>query len=102
MMPERLLHQLQQYGDAIFQALAMLMLGIVVSLGRDMQKAEPDPVRVIVGRAVTTGILALGAGSVLAVIPGLPFLGLLGLAAALASLGTGFLERAFFEWMAKK
>lgn len=98
---EKLLQPLVASAEHLFQASAMAMLGVMVSLGRDLQKAQPDPARVIVGRAVTTGGLSLAAGSLLAIVPDLPFLALLGLAAGLASLGAGFLERALLTWLRK-
>lgn len=98
-MFERFFAHLTQYTDSLFHATSMLLIGVLVSLGRDMQRVETVPVRGMVGRAITTAILALSAGSVLAVIPGMPWIGLIGLSAALASLGTDFLERAVLAWL---
>lgn len=96
---EKIAHTLATNAENMLQAATMAILGVVVSLGRDLQQAEPDPMRIIVGRAITTAALSLAAGTLLAIIPEMPFLGLLGLAAGLASLGSAFLERALLTWL---
>jgi len=48
---------------------------------------------VVIGRAICTGGVAMSAGAVLVWVPELSILGQVGVAAALASLGTAGLER---------
>lgn len=98
--PESIVRQLTIWWQDILQALGMIACGIVVSIGRDMQqRPEPPPIRVVFWRAVSTGLLSLGAGSILVIVPNLPLLGLLGLSAAIASLGSDFLERLVMRVM---
>jgi len=47
----------------------------------------------VIGRAICTGGVAMSAGAVLVWVPELSILGQVGVAAALASLGTAGLER---------
>lgn len=98
---ERIVQTLAIHLDHLLQAALLIVLGSVVSVGRDMQARYPEPIRIVIGRAISTGILALGAGSALAIIPGLPLLALLGIAATLASLGAGFLERIATAWLTR-
>lgn len=96
---EKIAYALAENAENMIQAATMAILGVMVSLSKDLQQARPDTSRIVVGRAISTGALALASGSILAFVPDLPFLALLGLAAGLASLGTGFIERALLAWL---
>lgn len=78
--------------DNIFQALAFTGIGMLIALGQILQAKEPITFKQALGRCITTGGLALVAGSVLALFPGLPFIAQIGIAAMLASLGNSGLE----------
>lgn len=76
----------------IFQAITFSAIGVMIAVGQILQNNDPITWRVAVGRCITSGGLALVAGSGLALIPDLPFIALVGLAAMLASLGNSGLE----------
>ncbi len=74
-------------------------IGAAIGLGQLLLSDEPITWRRVVGRALVTGGLALGAAAALVWIPGLPFPALAGIAAATASLGTSGLERLFQKFI---
>lgn len=94
-MPERILSWWSQVADALLFA----AIGIAIGLGQALRDRELNRT-IVVGRAISTGGLAVAAGSVLILWPDLPLLGQLGVAALLASLGTSGLEqlaRRYFQ-----
>lgn len=68
-------------------------IGALVGLGKLLMSKEPLSFRLMLGRTLVSTGLAVAAGSVLAFIPGVSQLGLIGLAAASSVLGEQFLER---------
>lgn len=79
--------------DTILQAALFALVGILIALGHYLRELPPrPPVSVLIGRALTTGGLAVAAGAALAFVPSLPMIGQIGIAAALASLGTTGVE----------
>jgi len=90
-MPEKVIEYLEQIGNALLFAL----VGISIGLGQLLASGEVLTARIIIGRALSTGGIAMAAGAVLVWVPDVPMLGQIGIAAALASLGTSGLERLF-------
>lgn len=90
-MPEKIAH----WWDQIATAMLFATVGIFIGVGQLLASKEQLTTRIIIGRALSTGGIAIGAGSALVWLPDLPLLGQLGIAAALASLGTSGLERIF-------
>lgn len=90
-MPEKIVGYLEQVANALLFSL----VGISIGLGQLLASGEVLTARIIVGRALSTGGIAMAAGAVLVWVPDVPMLGLFGVAAALASLGTSGLERFF-------
>lgn len=90
-MPEKVIGYLEQIRNALLFAL----VGISIGLGQLLASGEVLTARIIVGRALSTGGIAMAAGTVLVWVPDVPMLGQIGVAAALASLGTSGLERLF-------
>lgn len=90
-MPEKVIGYLEQIGNALLFSL----VGISIGLGQLLASGEALTARIIIGRALSTGGIAMAAGAVLVWVPDVPMLGQIGVAAALASLGTSGLERLF-------
>lgn len=78
--------------DAIPHALAFVIVGVLTAVGQMLQSTSPITWRIAVGRSITTGGMGLVAGAALAVFPDLSFIAQLGIAAALASLGSSGIE----------
>lgn len=78
--------------EALPQAAAFVITGVMIAIGQMMQSKDPITWRIATGRCITTGGIAVVAGSALALFPGLPFVAQIGIAAALASLGNSGLE----------
>jgi hypothetical protein len=91
-MPDRVIETVSQWRETIYQAMAFALVGVLIAIGQIMQSREPITWRAAVGRCITTGGIALVAGSALTLFPGLPFIAQVGIAAALASLGNSGLE----------
>ena len=90
-MPDKFLAWYEQVAHAIiFSA-----IGISIGLGQLLASNEQLTPRIIIGRALSTGGIAMASGAVLVWIPDLPLIGQIGIAAVLASLGTSGLERVF-------
>lgn len=94
-MPERLVETLATWREHLAHALLFSLIGVSIGLGQLLASQERLTPRIIVGRALSTGGLAMAAGLVLVWVPDLPLVGQIGAAAALASLGTSGLERTF-------
>lgn len=90
-MPEKITHWWEQIASALLFA----GVGISIGVGQLLASKEVLTIRIIIGRSLSTGGIAIAAGSALVWLPDLPLLGQLGIAAALASLGTSGLERIF-------
>lgn len=90
-MPDRFI----AWYEHIAQALLFALVGIAIGVGQLLASSEVLTWRIIVGRALSTGGIAMGAGAVLVWVPELTLVGQIGVAAALASLGTSGLEKMF-------
>lgn len=90
-MPERLIGFFEQIANAILFA----FVGISIGIGQLLASQDVLTWRIIIGRSLSTGGIAMGAGAVLVWVPELPLLGQVGVASALASLGTSGLEKLF-------
>lgn len=94
-MPEKDLSNLSSTLDALMTSALFAMIGVSIGVGRLLLSEELISARLLIGRAISTGGIAMAAGAVLVWVPSLPLLGQIGIAAGLASLGTSGLERLF-------
>jgi len=94
-MTEKFLLVWQTLGEALSTAALFSFVGVLIGIGKLMSSGEPLSPRLVIGRAISTGGIAVAAGAILVWVPGLSLLGQIGVAAALASLGTSGLERLF-------
>jgi len=85
------LHWVQTFATPMLFA----FVGVCIGLGQLLASGEVLTLRIIIGRSLSTGGIAMAAGAVLVWVPDLPMVGQIGVAAALASLGTSGLERLF-------
>ncbi len=90
-MPGKVLSLIDQMANALMFA----VVGITIGVGQLLASAEVLNWRIIIGRSLSTGGIAMAAGAILVWVPDLPLLGQIGVAAGLASLGTSGLERMF-------
>ncbi|MBS1143358.1 MAG: putative Holin [Proteobacteria bacterium] len=90
-MSEKLIHWWEQIATTALFA----FVGISIGIGQLLASGEAMTPRIIIGRSLCTGGIAMAAGAVLVWVPDLPIIGQVGVAAALASLGTSGLERMF-------
>lgn len=80
--------------NADYKLLAILAaIGAMVGIGQLLNSEQPITWRAAAGRAIVTCGLSVSAGLILALLPAVPPLAVIGLAATSASLGTSFLER---------
>lgn len=94
-MLERLSEVGRYWYDQFASSLMFALVGIVIGFGQLLSGSERLTFRLLLGRALSTGGLAMAAGVVLVWVPELSMAGQMGVAAGLASLGTSGLERAF-------
>lgn len=92
-MPERLITAAAEWREAIAQALLFAAIGLVIGLGQLLGSKERMSWRIVVGRCLSSAGIATAAGVILLAMPNVSPLAQIGLAAALASLGTSGLER---------
>lgn len=76
------------------------VVGVTIGVGQLLASGEVLTWRIIIGRSLSTGGIAMAAGAVLVWVPDLPLIGQIGVAAALASLGTSGLEKVFQRMLA--
>jgi hypothetical protein len=89
-------------GEDVWKLLAGLAItGAVLGLGKLLASSEKLTARLIIGRAIVSGGLAVGAGSLLAFIDGLHVIALCGFAAVIAVLGEQFVERLINSYTKK-
>lgn len=94
-MPEKVITVAVHWWEQIMQLLFFAVIGTTIGLGQLLASSEVLTARIIVGRALSTGGVAMAAGAVLIWIPDVPLIAQFGVAAALASLGTSGLEKLF-------
>lgn len=94
-MFEKSVEVLKHWHEQISSSLLFSVVGITIGLGQILSSNERITTRLLLGRSLSTGGLAMAAGIVLVWVPELPMVGQIGVAAGLASLGTSGLERAF-------
>lgn len=92
---EKLGEVLRHWHDQFAGSFIFALIGISIGLGQLLASNERITPRILIGRSLTTGGLAMAAGTVLVWVPNLPMVGQIGVAAGLASLGTTGLERVF-------
>lgn len=68
-------------------------LGAGIGIGQVLASGEPLTLKLVIGRALVTSGFALGGLTVLALIPGLAPVAQVGIACAIASLGTSGIEK---------
>lgn len=97
-MLERITALLNIWWDHVATAILFAAIGVAIELGQILKTlGNPPPARVVFGRCISTAGLAVSAGAVLLWVPDLSRLGQIGIAAALASLGTSGLERVLLK-----
>lgn len=94
-MLERLYELGKHWHDQFATSLVFSIVGVTIGMGQLMSSNERITPRLLLGRSLSTGGLAMAAGVVLVWVPDLPMVGQIGVAAGLASLGTSGLERVF-------
>jgi hypothetical protein len=84
--------------NELWKTLALLAgIGILIAVGKLLASDEKFCWRTAIGRSIVSAGLAVAAGSIMAFIPGLNLLAVVGLAAASAVLGEQFLEKLIHE-----
>ena len=81
------------HDEASKGALWLALMGAGIGLGQLLASKDTLTVRLVIGRAVSSGALGMAAAAVISVMPEIPFAAQMGLAAVSASLGTSFLEK---------
>jgi hypothetical protein len=82
--------------------ITMLFVGLITAVGQMLSSGEKVTWKHVVGRCITTSVLALAAGSILVWVPNVSPLALVGVSAMLSSLGTSALERMLQKQLEKK
>ena len=86
--------------EQIATSMLFAVVGVTIGVGQLLVGDEVLTWRIIIGRSLSTGGIAMAAGTVLVWVPDLPLIGQIGIAAALASLGTSGLEKVFQRMLA--
>ncbi len=77
----------------------LLVAGLFAGLGALLASKETLTIRVVVGRALSSAMLGVGAGKTAPIFfPGLPLEAQIGIACLAASLGTSGIERIVQKW----
>lgn len=98
-MPERIISNLTTWRDEIELALVFWLIGATIGIGQHLLSPDSFSWRIVIGRALSTGGLAVVAGTVLVMHPTMSPLSQMGIAAGIASLGTTALEAAFMRYV---
>lgn len=73
--------------------IALAVVGAMVGLGQLLASTEKLTKRIVIGRALSSAGLGASAAAVVGFLPDMSLAGQMGIAAALASLGTSGIER---------
>lgn len=92
---DRITEVARHWHGHLVSSFLFLLVGISIGIGQLLASNERITSRLLIGRALSTGGLAMAAGVVLVWVPELSMVGQIGVAAGLASLGTSGLERVF-------
>lgn len=92
MMPEKIVATIAEWRE-VFTVLGFAVIGALLGIGRVLLAKDRPPTRIAVGRCLVNTGLAMSAGVVLLPFPTASLVAQLGVAAALASLGTSYLEK---------
>ncbi len=101
-MPERIvsnLSALSKWKDEIELAVVFWIIGATIGVGQHLLSPDPLSWRIAIGRALSTGGLAVVAGAALVMHPTMSPLSQIGIAAGIASLGTAALEMVFLRYV---
>lgn len=96
------MEKLIEIRDALVHIALLFTVGAAIALFQALGSSERASPKVMLARALATGGLATAAGAVLLWMPAAPLEAQIGLAAALASLGTSGLERMFSRWLEQR
>ena len=96
---DRVAEVVRHWHEQFASSLIFSLVGISIGMGQLLASNERITLRLLLGRALSTGGLAMAAGIVLVWVPELPMVGQIGVAAGLASLGTSGLERVFQRYI---
>lgn len=77
-------------------------LGALIGIGQMLVGSEVLTLRLVVGRALVSGGLGAASATALLMFPEMGLTALLGISAALSSLGTSGLERMFQKYVLKQ
>ena len=75
----------------------MAAIGVIMAVGKLLVSDEKFSWRIAIGRSIVSAGLAVAAGSVLAFLPAVSPLAVIGLATAVSVLGEQFLEKLIHE-----
>lgn len=101
-MPERIvgnLGDIAKWREEIALALIFWFIGATIGIGQHLLSPTPFSWRIVIGRALSTGGLAVVAGTVLVMHPTMSPLAQMGIAAGIATLGTTALEAVFLRYI---
>jgi len=87
-------HEVVAHGSMFLASIWMSIIGALIGVGQLLGSSDMLTPRVVIGRALTSGGLAMCASVVLIWYPDIHPVALAGIAATLASLGTSFLSMA--------
>ena len=96
---DRVTEVIRHWYEQFASSFLFFMVGISIGMGQLLAGNERLTLRLLVGRALSTGGLAMAAGVVLVWVPELSLVGQIGVAAGLASLGTSGLERTLHRFI---
>lgn len=91
---------MNRHDDGITLLIIVAAGSAVIGIGKLLQSGEAVTLKLVIGRATVTSALGVGAFALLAWLPDVPDLALVGIAALLASLGESALEgliNAYFK-----
>ena len=92
---DRAIEVIRHWQEQLASSFMFAMVGIIIGLGQLFTGNERLTLRLLLGRSLSTGGLAMAAGVILVWVPELSLSGQIGVAAMLASMGTSGLERVF-------
>jgi hypothetical protein len=80
----------------------LFLAGAMIAVGKALASAEAIPFRVLIGRTLVGGTASMMAAALLALLPDLPFIALVGIACFIGQAGNELVMKLIGDWLAGK
>ena len=93
---------MNEFQRTLYAAISVSIIGFFIGIGKLLQSRVKITWRLMIGRGITTGALAMASFSVLAWMPDVSLVAIVGIGALIASIGESAIENIINSYVSKK